>query len=71
MVIGVIRDISREKVAEEHQKLILSEMNHRVKNTLATVISIAHQTAAGAPSIEAFLEGFDARFKRSRGLTIC
>src|SRR3954467_12240481 len=37
--IGIIRDISKEKVAEEHQMLMLREMNHRVKNTLATVIS--------------------------------
>jgi len=66
-VIGIIRDISREKVAEEHQKLMLREMNHRVKNTLATVISIAHQTAASAPSVEAFLEGFDARIQAFSG----
>jgi PAS domain S-box-containing protein len=66
-VVGIIRDISQEKIAEEHQILMLREMNHRVKNTLATVISIAHQTAANAPSTEAFLEGFDARIQAFSG----
>jgi PAS domain S-box-containing protein len=66
-VIGIIRDISKEKVAEEHQMLMLREMNHRVKNTLATVISIAHQTAAQAPTTQAFLEAFDARIQAFSG----
>jgi PAS domain S-box-containing protein len=65
--IGIIRDVSREKVAEEHQMLMLREMNHRVKNTLATVISIAHQTAAHAPTTQSFLEGFDARIQAFSG----
>jgi PAS domain S-box-containing protein len=60
-IIGIVRDITAEKVALDHQKLLLREMNHRVKNTLATVISIAHQTAATAPSLDVFLEGFYAR----------
>jgi two-component sensor histidine kinase len=60
-VVGIVRDITQQKVADAHQKLLLSEMNHRVKNTLATVISVAHQTAAGAQNLEGFLEGFYAR----------
>ena len=39
----------------------LREMNHRVKNTLATVVSIARQTAATAPDLDVFLESFNAR----------
>lgn len=30
--------------AEEHQRLLINELNHRVKNSLATVQAIAHQT---------------------------
>jgi PAS domain S-box-containing protein len=60
-IIGIVSDITAEKVALDHQNLLLREMNHRVKNTLATVISMAHQTAATAPSLESFLEGFYAR----------
>jgi PAS domain S-box-containing protein len=37
-------DIHDRKQAEEHTKLLLNELNHRVKNTLAVVQGIAHQT---------------------------
>lgn len=60
-IIGIVSDITAEKVALDHQNLLLREMNHRVKNTLATVISIAHQTAATATTLDGFLEGFYAR----------
>jgi PAS domain S-box-containing protein len=42
--IRVVRDISERKRAEEHQRLLIHELNHRVKNTLATVQSIVSQT---------------------------
>ena len=41
---GVSLDITARKNAEEHQRLLLDELNHRVKNTLATVQSLAMQT---------------------------
>lgn len=37
-------DIHDRKLAEEHTKLLLDELNHRVKNTLAVVQGIAQQT---------------------------
>ncbi len=49
-IIGTIievRDISEEKAAAERQRLLINELNHRVKNTLATVQSIAAQTFRG------------------------
>jgi PAS domain S-box-containing protein len=60
-IIGIVRDATSEKVALDHQRLVLREMNHRVKNTLATVVSIARQTAATAPDLDVFLESFNAR----------
>jgi NO-binding membrane sensor protein with MHYT domain/two-component sensor histidine kinase len=47
--------------AQEHQKLLIAELNHRVKNTLATVQSVARQSVKGAKSVEEFREAFDAR----------
>jgi PAS domain S-box-containing protein len=41
------RDITERKRAEEQQSLMVNELNHRVKNTLAVVQSIAHQTLKG------------------------
>ena len=48
-LVRVVQDITERKAAEQRQKLLMDELNHRVKNTLATVQSLAAQTArAGA-----------------------
>ena len=47
--------------AAERQKLMIDELNHRVKNTLATVQSIAMQTARSHPDPRTFAESFQAR----------
>ncbi|HYH21936.1 MAG TPA: PAS domain S-box protein [Azospirillum sp.] len=59
--VRVIVDITELKAAEDQRKLLLGELNHRVKNTLAIVQSIAAQTQRGAASTEQFVEAFDAR----------
>ena len=46
-------DISEAKNAEEHLLLLIHELNHRVKNTLATVQSIAAQSLRGLEGAEA------------------
>jgi PAS domain S-box-containing protein len=43
-VINCFQDITERKLANERQKLLIDELNHRVKNTLATVQAIASQT---------------------------
>jgi PAS domain S-box-containing protein len=43
-------DVTDVKVAQEHQELLINELNHRVKNTLATVQSIASQSLRNAAS---------------------
>jgi two-component sensor histidine kinase len=57
---GISLDITARRAAEERQTLLINELNHRVKNTLATVQSLAAQTYRGAadPSEagEAFLD---------------
>lgn len=47
------RDITDRKIAEERQQTLVNELNHRVKNTLATVQSLASQTlrSGGVPEI--------------------
>jgi len=50
--IGVAMDITDRKRAEQHQQLLINELNHRVKNTLATVQSITSQSLRGASSPE-------------------
>jgi two-component sensor histidine kinase len=59
--VRVVQDITERKEAEERQKLLVDELNHRVKNTLATVQSLATQTARGTDSPEAFRQAFEGR----------
>jgi PAS domain S-box-containing protein len=40
-----IRDITERKRTEEHNKLLMAEVNHRSMNLLAVVQAVAHQTA--------------------------
>jgi two-component sensor histidine kinase/GAF domain-containing protein len=41
-------DITEERAAAERQTLLVAELNHRVKNTLAVVQALAEQTHRGA-----------------------
>jgi PAS domain S-box-containing protein len=59
--IRVVQDITERKQADLRQKLLLDELNHRVKNTLATVQSLASQTLRGAGSPQQFRRDFEAR----------
>ena len=54
-------EIAARKKVEEEQKFLLDELNHRVKNTLATVQSIAAQTLRSSPDATAFRKAFEAR----------
>lgn len=56
-------DITDAKLAEEHLLLLIHELNHRVKNTLATVQSIAMQSLRGleGPEAAAARAAFEAR----------
>ncbi|WP_169747450.1 sensor histidine kinase [Belnapia moabensis] len=59
-VAGLARDVTARKEAEAAQRLLLRELNHRVKNTLASVQSIAAQTARGSEAAD-FRTAFQAR----------
>ena len=45
-------DAKEREAADKLQKLILEELHHRIKNTLATVGAIASQSLRGAPSMD-------------------
>jgi PAS domain S-box-containing protein len=58
--VNMLVDITERKGAETRQKLLVDELNHRVKNTLATVQALVKQTLRGSHSpenFEALLEG--------------
>jgi PAS domain S-box-containing protein len=56
---GTVQDITERKEREEKEQLLMREINHRAKNMLSVVDSIAHQTATRNP--EDFVERFSER----------
>lgn len=59
--INMLVDITERKRAENRQKTLIDELNHRVKNTLATVQSLAVQTARNAQDAKDGYMRFEAR----------
>lgn len=59
--INMLVDITERKQAESRQKALIDELNHRVKNTLATVQSLSGQTARYAGDLDDFLHRFEDR----------
>ena len=63
-VVGIFvqgHEITENVLAAQRQKLMIDELNHRVKNTLATVQSIAIQTARSNTDPAGFAETFQSR----------
>jgi PAS domain S-box-containing protein len=58
---GVVQDITERKRVEERQSLLIRELHHRVKNTLATVQAIVGSTARTSTSIDEFYRAFVGR----------
>ena len=59
--VRIVRDISDNKRAREQQRLLLHELNHRVKNTLSVVQGLAHQTFKSGPVPPELLRSFEER----------
>lgn len=55
------RDVTERKRWERHQELLIAELNHRVKNTLSVVQSLAYQTFAGATEPEHAIKVYEGR----------
>lgn len=61
--IGATIDVTELRAAEEHKSMLIAELDHRVKNTLATVSAVANRTRDDNASLEDFLEAFDGRIR--------
>jgi PAS domain S-box-containing protein len=57
----ILRDRTEQRASDERQTLLINELNHRVKNTLATVQSIATQTLRAAPTTRDGLAALEER----------
>jgi PAS domain S-box-containing protein len=61
--IGSVIDITERKQAELTQQLLLSELNHRVKNTLASVQAIVQHTLRRTKDPAEFVDSFAGRIQ--------
>lgn len=62
-ITGASRDLTELKQAEELQRLLLDELKHRVKNTLATIQAIAWPTLRTARDLPSAREALDRRIR--------
>jgi len=64
VVLRRITDATRErKLAAERDKLLMAELDHRVKNTLANIEALVIQTSLKAGTLSGFVEGLAARIQ--------
>jgi PAS domain S-box-containing protein len=57
----IARDVTEKKRVEAIQRVLIEELNHRVKNTLAMTQAIASQSLRHAKSASDFVESFTGR----------
>jgi PAS domain S-box-containing protein len=62
-VVETNRDITERRKADAVRNLLVGELNHRVKNTLAIVQSIAAQTGRTSATIDQFIGRFNGRLQ--------
>jgi two-component system CheB/CheR fusion protein len=61
--IAAVVDISERKHAEARQQVLLHELQHRVKNLIATIIALAMRTLRRDVPAQDFVEAFQGRLR--------
>ena len=72
-LVVTVQDVSERRRGEDMQKLLSQELNHRVKNLLASVIAMANSTERGVTTTAEFRDKLSARLQalsRAHGLLI-
>lgn len=59
--VGAVVNVTDRKRAELHLRLLVNELNHRVKNSLATIQAIASQSFNGQRPLDQAQEAFSSR----------
>jgi PAS domain S-box-containing protein len=62
-VMGTVLDITDRKRNEDRQRLLMAELDHRVKNILSNVLAVARLSSHRAQSVKAFVESLDGRIQ--------
>lgn len=62
-IASLVEDVTETRLNQQRQNLMMAELDHRVKNNLAAVISLAEQTGRSAHSFEEFVATFTGRVR--------
>jgi PAS domain S-box-containing protein len=62
-LVGVNIDITERKQLEDQKNTLISELDHRVKNVLATISAVASRTQETSGSMAEFVAALDGRIK--------
>ena len=60
-VVATFIDVTKMTEAEAHQRVLIAELNHRVKNMLSVVLALAEQTMRNTETMDEFRDSFSAR----------
>jgi PAS domain S-box-containing protein len=60
---GLTVDVTKRKRSEEHQGLLVAELDHRVKNLLARVSVVVMDTRQGSGSLDEYIQAIDRRIQ--------
>ncbi len=63
LVCAIVHDVTERRRAERRQQLMIAELDHRVKNNLATIMSLADQTGRSTSSFAEFNQAFVGRLR--------
>jgi PAS domain S-box-containing protein len=61
--VSIVQDITERKRVEEQQRTLLAELDHRVKNALATVSAVVSRTQQESRSVADFVTALDGRIR--------
>jgi two-component sensor histidine kinase/PAS domain-containing protein len=63
IMMGINIDITETRQSADQTRMLLRELNHRVKNTLAMIQSLARQTLKQTPDPQHFIDSFSGRLR--------
>lgn len=60
-LIGTVQDVTQRRTAEERNILLLHELEHRVKNTLATALAVVNMSKVGQTDVDSYADAVRSR----------
>lgn len=63
MIVGIVADVTERKENKERSEFMMRELDHRVKNLLAIILSIAEITARSNSDIDTYKNDFRGRLE--------